>query len=236
MLLRRFFNQLPTQCNFLKGKVKPACSVFLIVSVLWPLGPASAGSSDFSGCWRFHLGVASGAHSKDYDDSAWHTVRLPHTARIESLVTGAAGDDSLQWQGICWYRKKFEINEDTTGKVVWLKLDAAMGEADVWLNEQLLCRHSGGYLPIVLDISDVVKSDTPNVLAVRLNNYDNGITGPKPLSHLDFNFYGGLYRSANLIIKNKLHERRIFVRLSRSPLRFQRRCNICERNDTTLRS
>ena len=169
--------------------------------------PAIAATHElaFDSCWLFHLGSASGAYYEDFDDSQWQRVRLPHTARIENLVTGATGEDSLQWQGICWYRKEFQIERDISDKVVWLKFEAAMGTADVWLNGQLLTSHQGGYLPIVLDISGKVRNDAANVLAVRLNNHDNGITGPKPLAHLDYNFYGGLYRQAALIIKDRLH-------------------------------
>ncbi len=42
-------------------------------------------------------------------------------------------------------------------------------------------------------------------LAVRLDNRDNPITGPKPLAQLDFNLYHGLYRSVVLVQKDRLH-------------------------------
>ena len=200
--------------SYMLFKSKPQCfnawkmqirTAFFVAGMLAIANSLSAEALDFNDCWRFYLGAASGAHGEDYDDSLWQQVRLPHTARTEALVTGAAGPSSRQWQGVCWYRKTFEVNVDTSSKVVWLKLDAAMGTADVWLNEKLLVRHHGGYLPIVLDISDSIETSSPNVLAIRLNNFDNGLTGPKPLAHLDFNFYGGLYRGAQLIVKDRLH-------------------------------
>ncbi|HEX8243449.1 MAG TPA: glycoside hydrolase family 2 TIM barrel-domain containing protein, partial [Longimicrobium sp.] len=43
------------------------------------------------------------------------------------------------------------------------------------------------------------------VLAVRLDNRDNPVTGPKPLHLLDFNTYGGLYRYVHLVVKDPLH-------------------------------
>ena len=41
--------------------------------------------------------------------------------------------------------------------------------------------------------------------AATLINQDNAIIGPKPLKKLDFNTYGGLYRSVNLLVKNPLY-------------------------------
>ena len=207
MLRRRITHRLLAGSDRLQREFSgyTTYSVVLALSFLFQPEIATASSADFSACWRFHQGAASGAHYENYDDSRWQAVRLPHTTRIEALVTGATGENSDQWQGLCWYRKEFVVNEDISDKVVWLKFEAAMGEADVWLNETLLVRHAGGYLPIVLDVSDKISSNEPNVLAVRLDNSDNGLTGPKPLAHLDFNFYGGLYREAQLIIKDRLH-------------------------------
>ena len=168
-------------------------------------GTALADTYDFNDCWRFHLGAASGAGNADFDHGQWERVRLPHTARVEQLVTGATGPESNQWQGVCWYRKEFRIGENLADKVVWLVLDGAMGTSDVWLNGKLLASHSGGYLPVVLDVTDELRSGATNTLAVRLDNHDNPATGPKPLARLDFNFYGGLYRGARLVVKDRLH-------------------------------
>jgi beta-galactosidase len=86
-----------------------------------------------------------------------------------------------------------------------LKFDAAMNVADVWLNGEHLGRHLGGWLPFGFDISSQVSVGGENVLAVRLDNRDNPVTGPKPLAQLDFNPYHGLYRSVHLIYKDTLH-------------------------------
>jgi beta-galactosidase len=65
--------------------------------------------------------------------------------------------------------------------------------------------HLGGYLPFVVDLSERLRFDAPNVVTVWLDNRDNAVTGPKAMHVLDFNMYGGLYRDATLIVKEPLH-------------------------------
>ncbi len=154
--------------------------------------------------WKFLLlddanGSEDNYHLSEYDDSNWNKVSLPHTANIEPLVVND------QWQGTCWYRKSFNIPETSANKSLYLELEAAMNHSKLWINGMQVAVHQGGYLPVVVDITKYVKKGQLNVLAVRLNNTDNAITGPKPLKRLDFNMYGGLYRNAWLIVKDKVH-------------------------------
>ncbi len=160
---------------------------------------------DFNPGWRFFLGDAEGAHRAAFDDTTWSAATLPHTARTESLVTGAPGSDTYQWQGICWYRKRFMVGPEAAGRNVSLMVDGAMNVADVWLNGIPLGRHMGGWMPFGFDISSRVVVGGENVLAVRLDNRDNPVTGPKPLPQLDFNPYHGIYRNVRLTIRDSLH-------------------------------
>ncbi len=57
----------------------------------------------------------------------------------------------------------------------------------------------------MLELSDRVRPGHDHLLAVRLDNRDNPVTGPKPLAQLDFNSYGGLYRYVHLVVKDPLH-------------------------------
>ncbi len=160
---------------------------------------------DFNPGWRFLLADAEGAESRTFDDSAWSAATLPHTARIESLVTGKPGSDTYQWQGTCWYRKRFLVSRESAGRKLFLKFDAAMNVADVWLNGQHLGRHMGGWMPFGFDISSQIVAGAENVLSIRLDNRDDPVTGPKPLPQLDFNPYHGIYRNVHLVIKDPLH-------------------------------
>ena len=129
----------------------------------------------------------------------WQSVNLPHTPKIEPLVVNE------QWQGITWYQKDLVVEPQWKDNKIFIRFEAAMNHAEVWLNDQKIGEHLGGYLPFTLDISDIISFSGPNIIKVKLSNVDNPIIGPKPLNTLDFNTYGGLYRGVNLLIKNPLH-------------------------------
>lgn len=131
----------------------------------------------------------------------WEKISLPHTANLEPVEKV-----TQQWQGICFYRKFFSIPVVYREKHIAIQFDAAMQEADIFLNGKHIFNHKGGYLPFYIDISDIVKVGTENSILVKLDNQNNPIIPPgKPLKDLDFNYYSGIYRNAWLIVKDKLY-------------------------------
>ncbi|WP_242156271.1 glycoside hydrolase family 2 TIM barrel-domain containing protein [Aestuariivivens sediminis] len=161
------------------------------------------GKVNFNKDWHFQLLTETQTDStyfhKDLNMENWEKVGLPHTPRIEPKIVNE------QWQGLCWYRKTFSLSPGYQGKQLWLTFEGAMNRAEVWVNGKKLITHQGGYLPFVVDFTDVALFNEENLIAVRLDNTDNPITGPKPLEILDFNTYGGIHRNVWLIAKDPLH-------------------------------
>ncbi len=164
--------------------------------------------------WTFHRGDAPGAERTAFDAAGWESVTLPHAARSEALVTGVGGAEGggaiaqpgePQWQGSCWYRRTLRLPAGEAGRLVLLRFEGAMNVADVFLDGERVGGHLGGYLPFTLELSGELRPDTDHLLAVRLDNRDNAITGPKPLRDLDFNTYHGLYRPVILTVADPLH-------------------------------
>jgi beta-galactosidase len=159
--------------------------------------PARAVEQPFDDGWRFAR-IDGTAPDRPPADAKWVAASLPHAARIEPRVV------KDQWQGIAFYSKRFEAPAREPDGIVLLRFEGAMNVATVWLNGTRLAHHLGGYLPFTIDLTRHLKPG-PNELLVRLDNRDNPVTGPKPLKDLDFNMYGGLYRSARLIVKPAVH-------------------------------
>ncbi|GAP44791.1 glycosyl hydrolases family 2, sugar binding domain [Lentimicrobium saccharophilum] len=152
--------------------------------------------------WRFFRGDAADAYRPDYADTSWQVVHLPHG--IEVLPEEASG--GVNYQGVAWYRKHFEVPEGLEGKKLFLHFEAIMGKSVIWLNGQELNSHYGGYLPAVVDITEFVNHDGYNVIAVKADNSDDPEYPPgKPQDMLDFCYFGGIYRDCWLIAHNKTY-------------------------------
>ncbi len=144
---------------------------------------------NFGSDWEF---------KREETNTSWKKITIPHTARIENLVV------VKQFQGTCWYQKKFTVTH-SKNKKVFLYFEGVMQEADVWINDQKVTNHKGGYLPFTVDVTPFLKSKG-NIIKVKVNNEDNPEFLPgKPLKDLDFNYYGGIYRNVYLITTDKLY-------------------------------
>ncbi len=157
----------------------------------------------FNGGWKFYRGsLAAAAWVPAYDDSRWETVCLPHTVRLEP----AAASGMLNYQGEAWYRKHFMLEKAMVGKKVYIRFEAAMHLAQIWVNGKKAAENTGGYLPFIFDITALAVFGEENVIAVKVSNLDNPQIPPgKPQIELDFCYFGGLYRDAELIVKDLVH-------------------------------
>ena len=72
---------------------------------------------NFNKDWKFYLGNNESAANKNFDDSAWTDVDLPHDFSIIQNFTGSGEAESgFLPGGTGWYRKSFTVGEDAAGK------------------------------------------------------------------------------------------------------------------------
>ena len=129
-----------------EGYMPAECSV----AGLMPLAESGRVVYDFNGGWRFHKGDVAGAEAVSFDDSAWEVVSTPHT--IELVPAEASG--CRNYQGVVWYRKHFTVPADCADKEVLLHFEAVMGKQQFFINGKLVEEHLGGYLPVMLSLTE----------------------------------------------------------------------------------
>jgi beta-galactosidase len=133
----------------------------------------------FDSDWKFHRGGAQGAEQPGFDDSSWHALDLPHDWSIEDLpgtdspfnpdaISQVSGGFTTGGTG--WYRKKFDIPASQTGKRIYILFDGVYMNAEIWINGESLGSHPYGYTSFWFDMTDKVKFDGPNILAVKVRN------------------------------------------------------------------
>jgi beta-galactosidase len=164
--------------------------------------------------WKFSRADHPAAAQPDFDDADWETVAVPHdwaiygpfdkeidkqTVRIEQnneLVatekTGRTG--ALPFIGPGWYRTSLALPELMDGKQALLAFDGAMSNAEVFVNGAKVGGRPYGYSYFYFDITDHLRRDAPNLIAVHLENL--------PFSS---RWYpgAGLYRKVQLIVKDQ---------------------------------
>lgn len=115
-----------------------------------------------------------------FPDSAWKTIDLPHDWAVE-LPFGYADDFDVQSHGykpvggkypgtsIGWYRKHFTISKSDSGQRFSIRFDGIFRDARIWLNGFYLGANESGYIGISYDITDYIRFNEDNVLAVRVD-------------------------------------------------------------------
>lgn len=140
----------------------------------------------------------------------WTPVTLPHCVN----ATDAVDPDVAYYEGPAWYRTQLEIaNPHADGRTL-LQFEGSGQKTEVWIGDQRVAEHTGGYDEFVVDITDAITAWRASALAklpatesriaagkvplaVRCDNSRNVETIPSDLS--DFNRYGGLYRPVHLV-------------------------------------
>ena len=150
--------------------------------------------------WRFIKGDVEGTpYVVDFDDSSWEVVSIPHG--LEYLPVEASG--CVNYQGVVWYRKRFIPESCLKGNQLFINVEAIMGKSEVYVNGKLLKKQYGGYLPVILDVTEELEWGKENVIAVKADNSDDPLYPVgKAQNMLDFTYFGGIYRDCWLVAHN----------------------------------
>jgi beta-galactosidase len=141
--------------------------------------------------WKFHLGDiaapianthlaaymankagwSGGAARRNYDDSDWRPLDLPHDWSVEGQFDRQNHVDAgFLPRGIAWYRRHFRLEESDRGQYVAIQFDGIATHCTVYVNGHLLARNFCGYTPFTVDMSDIASfGDQLNVVAVRVD-------------------------------------------------------------------
>jgi hypothetical protein len=109
----------------------------------------------------------------------WMTATVPGTVLTTMVDRGIYPDpdyglnnlaipESLNKQDY-WYRVEFHAPKAARGRRLTLTFEGINYRAAVWLNGQSLGSIKGAFIRGIFDVTDVVKSDRTNVLAVRVS-------------------------------------------------------------------
>ncbi len=167
--------------------------------------------------WKFIRTDEPDQKNAGYNDSKWQTVTVPHDWAIygpfsalndqqkvaisqdgqKEAMEHAGRTGGLPFVGVGWYRNTGNLPAYEAGKRVTLVFDGAMANSQVFINGKKVGEWPYGYNTFHFDVTDFLNKDnTPNTLAVRLENRTE-----------QSRWYpgAGLYRNVHVIITDEVH-------------------------------
>jgi beta-galactosidase len=150
--------------------------------------------------WKFKLGDDTLARLRDFSDTSWRNLDLPHDWSIEGKIspknpTGGAG--GYFPAGIGWYRKTFKAPGEWKGKSVSVYFEGVYMNSEVFINGKSLGVRPYGYSSFSYDLSPYLDFNNENVIAVRVDNSQQ----------INSRWYSGsgIYRHVWMNVVNPLH-------------------------------
>lgn len=102
--------------------------------------------------------------------AGWHKdavfSKLDH--RRDIAVPMAWESIKQDYEGVAYYRKAFRVPKGWDGKVVHLRFGAVNYIAEVFLNDEPVGMHEGGFTPFDLNVTTFIKPGQKNVLTLRV--------------------------------------------------------------------
>jgi beta-galactosidase len=145
--------------------------------------------------WKYSKSVVDGGHRKDFDDSAFESVVIPHT----NVRLPWHSFDDKTYEFVSLYRRRFKLPAEAKGKRVFVDFEGVMTASTVWINGVRLGEYQGGYTPFSFDLTPHLDFGGENVLAVDVDSTERPDIPPFGYQ-IDYLTFGGIYREVSLRI------------------------------------
>lgn len=119
---------------------------------------------NLNGTWQFEADRSMSGEARGYQcgrDLAGE-IRIPFCP--ESELSGVGDRDFLN---SVWYRRFFDVPEAWSGRRILLHIGACDYLTTVWLNGRKAGEHEGGYTPVMVDLTGLLKGAGRDELVVR---------------------------------------------------------------------
>lgn len=167
--------------------------------MLYPLQTKTRDLIDLSGIWKFN-----------FENEKEEMIAVPG-----SFNDQVVGHDKKNYVGNLIYQKDFLIKEEMLLNEIFLRFGSVTHIAKVYINNELVGTHKGGFTPFEFNINKYVKegenrlkvivSNKLDYTSLPVGNYSNENGQEKVDENFDFFNYAGIHRPVKLWIKPKQH-------------------------------
>ncbi|MGA3205121.1 MAG: sugar-binding domain-containing protein, partial [Bryobacteraceae bacterium] len=164
-------------------------------------------SYDLCRNWSFIPHGDDSALQPGFDDSKSERVTVPHT----NIRLPWHSFDDRAYEFVSIYRRHFRAPAGWREKRVFADFDGAMTAATVAINGHAFPEYQGGYTPFSRELTDHLRQDADNVLAVKLDSTERADIPPFG-GNIDYLTFGGIYRDVRLRVVPKTFIANVFAR------------------------
>ncbi len=124
--------------------------------------------------WKFVYGYRKPDEIPDKEE--WSDIGLPHSFGIPYFM------ENEFYVGFGCYYRELNISKEDLKKRIHLEFLGVFQCAEIYLNEEFVGKHEGGYTSFVVDLTDRCRAGK-NELLVRVNNNWNARLAPRAGEH-----------------------------------------------------
>ena len=176
-------------------------------SLLYPCDSGSRRVVSLDGMWRFAFDPESKGVDNDWALNLPESITMPVPASFCDFFTDK---ESREYCGDFWYETDFFVPGEWKGKDIAVRFGSVTHRARIFVNGVEVTTHEGGFLPFDAAVTDIVRYNQFNHLAVLANNelsetmlpagrtttLSNGKKFATP--YFDFYNYAGIHRPVKL--------------------------------------
>lgn len=122
--------------------------------MLYPVITSSRSLMDLSGIWGFKLDDGNGFEEKWYEAPLADAMTMAVPSSYNDLKEG---EDFREHYGWVFYQRTISVPAFMRTQRVMLRMAAVTHIAKVYLNDQLICEHKGGFLPFEVQLNEYLK-------------------------------------------------------------------------------
>ena len=109
----------------------------------------------------------------DYDNigklQAYNTNKGFSKGKIEKITVPSVWERfKKDYEGVVYYRTSFKVDKDYKDKKIHLNFNASNYITEVFLNDNSVGFHEGGFSPFNFNVEHIINYDTQNILIVKV--------------------------------------------------------------------
>lgn len=177
-------------------------------SLLYPCESSARRVVSLDGMWHFAFDPQGQGVDKGWTMALPESITMPVPASFCDFFTDK---DSREYCGDFWYETDFFVPDEWEGKDIAVRFGSVTHHARIFVNGVEVTAHEGGFLPFDAAVTDIVRYNQHNHLAVLANNELNETMLPAgrtttlsngkkmAMPYFDFYNYAGIHRPVKLL-------------------------------------